>query len=146
MVEGGENTGVRHSSWVGSVGSVDGGGWDLSLGNFRRKLSLGNFCLGPFAWKLSFGIFRLGTFDWELSFWEIPLFTEQCHFCLHLFTCVGCCTRQLWWGDDFHMVGFQRLCSAPCLFQKNAAPPHFSPWIGGVGGLVFAHPHQTWVW
>ena len=59
---------------------MDGGGCDLSLGNFRRKLSLGNFCLEPFACKLSFGIFRLGTFDWELSFWEISLFTDNALF------------------------------------------------------------------
>ena len=39
MVEGGGNTGVRYSSGVGSVGSVDGGGWDLSLGNFRSGKS-----------------------------------------------------------------------------------------------------------
>ena len=63
MVEGGGNTGVRHSSWVESVGSVDG----VASGIFRLETFAGNFRLVTSVWNLSLGNFRLGSFAWELS-------------------------------------------------------------------------------
>ena len=41
--------------------------WNLSLRDFVRDMSFGNFCAGSFAWELWLAMFRFETFVWEFS-------------------------------------------------------------------------------